>query len=145
MKRLGCQPQTGETCIDLGASPGGWTWVLANLGAQVISVDKAPLAPAIAIRPNVQPVIESAFAIRPTDYPDATWILSDIICYPERLLRLAERWLSQKPDANYLFTIKFQAPTNFEIINKFKEIEGSHLIHLHHNKHELTWLRPAPK
>jgi 23S rRNA (cytidine2498-2'-O)-methyltransferase len=26
------QPQVGQTCLDLGACLGGWTWVLANLG-----------------------------------------------------------------------------------------------------------------
>ena len=46
--RLGARPQPGETCLDLGASPGGWTFVLAQLGARVISVDKAPLEPRIA-------------------------------------------------------------------------------------------------
>ena len=29
--RLGWYPQPGETCLDLGASPGGWTWALAEL------------------------------------------------------------------------------------------------------------------
>ena len=42
---LGRRPGPGELCLDLGASPGGWTWVLAKLGARVIAVDKAPLDP----------------------------------------------------------------------------------------------------
>ena len=41
----GRRPQPGELCVDLGASPGGWTWVLAGLGARVFSLDKAELAP----------------------------------------------------------------------------------------------------
>ena len=46
--RLRRWPQPGERCLDLGASPGGWTWVLAKLGANVIAIDKAPLDPRIA-------------------------------------------------------------------------------------------------
>ena len=33
LTRIGRHPGPGETCLDLGASPGGWTWVLARLGA----------------------------------------------------------------------------------------------------------------
>ncbi len=29
---LGVKPKPGETCIDLGSSPGGWTWVLQGHG-----------------------------------------------------------------------------------------------------------------
>src|SRR5262249_20168398 len=34
---LGERPQPGELCLDLGASPGGWTWVLQRLGTSVLS------------------------------------------------------------------------------------------------------------
>ena len=55
----------GERCLDLGASPGGWTWVLARLGADVIAVDKAPLDPKVAAMPGVEWRGESAFALEP--------------------------------------------------------------------------------
>ncbi|HEX9535874.1 MAG TPA: SAM-dependent methyltransferase, partial [Stellaceae bacterium] len=45
---IGRRPGPGEICLDLGSSPGGWSWALQQMGAQVISVDKAPLAPEIA-------------------------------------------------------------------------------------------------
>ncbi len=51
--RFGRWPAPGDRCLDLGASPGGWTWVLAKLGANVTAVDKAPLAPAVAAMPGV--------------------------------------------------------------------------------------------
>lgn len=141
LTRIGHKPSPGETCLDLGASPGGWTWVLASLGADVISVDKAPLAPGIAAHPNVRMIIDSAFALSPSRFPSVDWIFSDVICYPARLLRLANHWLAHMPQARFLFTIKFQGETDFSIINSFKMIPRSNLLHLHHNKHELTWYR----
>ena len=35
---LGRHPGAGERCLDMGASPGGWTWVLQSLGAQVLGI-----------------------------------------------------------------------------------------------------------
>ena len=50
---IGRHPKPGETCIDLGASPGGWSWALSKMGAHVISVDRAELAPEIARMPGI--------------------------------------------------------------------------------------------
>ena len=69
--RIGLTPRPGDTCLDLGSSPGGWTYVLAQLGANVVSVDKAPLDPSVARFPNVHFVKSSAFALNPDDYRDA--------------------------------------------------------------------------
>ena len=65
MTWLGEVPQPGQRCLDLGSSPGGWSWVIAGLGAAVISVDKAALAPAVASRPGVEFRRGSAFAAIP--------------------------------------------------------------------------------
>ena len=62
---IGRQPGPGEKCLDLGSSPGGWSWVLQRLGAHVVSVDKAPLAPAVARLPGIEHRLDSAFALDP--------------------------------------------------------------------------------
>jgi 23S rRNA (cytidine2498-2'-O)-methyltransferase len=51
--RCGTWPRPGEKCLDAGASPGGWTWALARLGAEVIAVDRAPLEDRILAMPGV--------------------------------------------------------------------------------------------
>ena len=135
----GPRPQPGERVLDLGSSPGGWTWVLQGLGCEVVSVDKAPLDPQIAALPRVEYREESAFGLDPADIGPVDWLLSDIICYPERLLTLIERWRASGLARNYLVTIKFQGAIDLEIIEKFAAIPGANLLHQHHNKHELTW------
>jgi len=130
-------PQPGETCLDLGASPGGWSWVLASLGAKVIAVDKAPLDPKIAALKNVEWRGQSAFALEPGEKID--WLFSDIACYPERLLKLVERWLASGTVRNFVCTLKFQAQTDHATAAQFAAIPGAKLFHLHHNKHELTF------
>jgi 23S rRNA (cytidine2498-2'-O)-methyltransferase len=138
---LGVAPGAGERCLDLGSSPGGWTWVLAQLGAEVISVDKARLDPRVAALPGVTWHQESAFALDPTQFSGIDWLFSDVICYPRRLLSLVERWIVSGTCKRFVCTMKFQGPTDHETARSFAAIPGSRLLHLHHNKHELTWIR----
>ena len=141
--RLGRMPVPGQRCLDLGASPGGWSWVLQSLGATVLAVDKAPLAPDIAKLTQIEFLKASAFALEPVEVGPVDWLCSDVICYPERLLKLVERWLASGLARNFLCTLKFQGETDHETARRFAAIPGSQLFHLHHNKHELTWCRLA--
>ena len=138
---IGEKPRPGELCLDLGSSPGGWSWVLAGLGARVISVDKAPLDPRIAALPGVEVRRESAFGLELKSIGGIDWLFSDVVCYPRRLLALVERWLAAGTCRNFVCTIKFQGPTDHDTARRFAAIPGSRLLHLHHNKHELTWIR----
>lgn len=139
LTRLGVHPVAGERCIDLGASPGGWTWVIQGLGAEVTAVDKAPLAPAVAALPGVRWLGASAFGLDPEGQPPVDWLFSDVICYPSRLLSLVRRWMAAGRARNYLCTVKFQGETDHATAAAFAAIPGSRLMHLSHNKHELTW------
>jgi 23S rRNA (cytidine2498-2'-O)-methyltransferase len=138
--RLGRWPGPGERCLDLGASPGGWTWVLARLGAAVVAVDKAPLDPRVASMPGVSWRGESAFALEPASVGAVDWLFSDIVCYPTRLLRLVETWRSSGLVRNFVCTLKFQGDTDHDAAAAFAAIPGAQVLHLHHNKHELTFL-----
>lgn len=137
---LGIAPGPGESCVDLGASPGGWTWVLAGLGAEIVSVDKAPLDPRIAAMPGVTARRESAFGLDPAAIGAVDWLFSDIICYPARLLGLVERWRQTGLVRNFVCTVKFQGETDRVTQQAFAAIPGSRLFHLFNNKHELTWV-----
>lgn len=135
----GVHPKPGEHVIDMGSCPGGWTWVLDQMGAEILSVDKAPLAETVKWSPRVKPVLESAFGLDPLKVGHLDWFFSDVICYPERLLAMVRNWLEADTVRNFVCTIKFQGPTDHDSIKGFKAIPGSHLQHLSHNKHELTW------
>lgn len=137
---IGRHPGPDDLCLDLGSSPGGWTWVLHELGAQVISVDKAPLAPEVAVLPRVDYRQQSAFALEPQTVGPVDWLFSDVICYPSRLLTLVEKWIASGLVKNILCTLKFQGETDHATARRFAEIPHSELRHLAHNKHELTWI-----
>ena len=71
------------------------------------------------------------------------WIFCDVVCYPEKLFDYLQKWLCQP--VNLVCTIKFQGKGGSDIIDRFASIKESQLLHLFHNKHELTWIRICKK
>ncbi|WP_439576706.1 SAM-dependent methyltransferase [Elioraea sp.] len=140
-------PAPGETCLDLGAAPGGWTWALAQLGARVVAVDKAPLDPAVAALPGVTERRESAFGLDPAAWlrahGKADWLFSDVIAYPARLLRLVRSWIDADAARNIVCTLKFQGATDHATAEAFAAIPRTWLRHVSHNGHELMFARLA--
>jgi len=136
--RLRRQPGTGERCLDLGAAPGGWTWLLARTGAEVLAVDRAPLASEVDRLANVTVQLGSAFGLDPAEVGPVDWWCSDIIAYPDRLFALVTRWLDSGLVRNLVCTVKFQGATDHEAAARFAALPGAQLFHLSHNKHELT-------
>ena len=138
--RLPVHPRGNDICLDLGASPGGWTWVLAQLGARVIAVDRSPLQEDLMEHPLVTFKKGDAFKFNPKDNPEIDWVFSDLICYPEKLYEFLLPWLADSKPRNFVLTIKFQGENPYAILNQFQSITGSQILHLYHNKHEVTWL-----
>jgi 23S rRNA (cytidine2498-2'-O)-methyltransferase len=139
LTRLGRWPGPGETVLDLGAAPGGWTWALAQLGCDVVAVDKAQMDPAVAALPNVTIRTESAFGLEPEKQDAVDWLFSDIICYPSRLLGLVQRWQAAGRARNFVCTLKFQGETDHDTAAAFAAIPGAVVFHGAHNKHELMF------
>ena len=139
------QPTQGSRCLDMGSSPGGWTWALHELGASVISVDKAPLTPEVAGLPRVQSLARDAFTLDPQEIGPINWFFSDVICYPRKLYDLVNKWMRSGNCQKFICTLKFQGKElsleDREAIEAFSKVPGSTLRHLFHNKHELTWTR----
>jgi 23S rRNA (cytidine2498-2'-O)-methyltransferase len=140
LTRLGARPRPGELCLDLGASPGGWTWALANMGARVFSVDKAPLSPQVAAHPHVEYCAGSAFALTPDITGPVDWLFSDVACYPDRLYALLQRWREAEVRRGFVCTVKFVGETDFNALFRFSQIPGSRSCHLYYNKHEIMWM-----
>jgi 23S rRNA (cytidine2498-2'-O)-methyltransferase len=139
---LGRWPQPGEQCLDAGACPGGWTWVLAETGAATKAIDRAPLDPSVSARSNVAFSIGNTFTLKPQDLGPLDWFCSDVICYPSKLWSWLEPWIASGMVKNFVVTVKFQGKTiDWETLDRFAAVPGSRLVHLHHNKHELTWLK----
>ena len=142
LTRLGRGPKPGELCLDVGASPGGWSWVLATqLDARVVAVDRSPLSDELMRHPNIEFRGGDAFQLRPEEIP-CTWLFSDVICYPGRLYDFVNLWKGHSPNVNFVCTIKLQGEESEwqHWLEMFERIPNSKVVHLYHNKHEMTWI-----
>ena len=133
-------PKAGQKCFEAGACPGGWTWVLAELGSEILAVDRAELAPKLMKNPLVTFQAHDAFTLKPEDIGSFDWIFSDVICYPERLLDWVNMWLESGKVRNMICTIQMQGEIDYDLVSRFAQIPNSKVVHLNYNKHELTWL-----
>ncbi|MBQ9495811.1 MAG: SAM-dependent methyltransferase [Treponema sp.] len=133
-------PQKGERCFEAGASPGGWTWQLVQLGCTVLAVDRSPLAKPLMENNLVTFRAHDAFTIPVQEIGACDWVFSDVICYPVRLFEWIQKWIASGLAKNMICTIKMQGAIDWQLVDKFAAIPKSRVVHLNYNKHELTWL-----
>jgi len=139
---LGRAPRKGETVVDLGGAPGGWAWTALKRGAQVVAVDRAPLAPPAAGHPALTQIQGDAFSYVPAAPVD--WLLCDVICAPDRSLQLIEQWASQKLCQHLVVTVKLKGPANnhVQVQPIIAQLNGwgfrhARAKHLHNNHNEV--------
>ncbi len=138
-------PRPGDFCIDAGGSPGGWAWVIHRCGAEVLSIDRAPLASSVAELRGVSFQKRDAFTLLPAEFQAqgrrVDWLFADVICYPEKLYQWITKWVAAGICANFICTIKFKGEPDRATVAKFSAIADSRVLHLFHNKNELTWFK----
>lgn len=131
----------GEYCVDLGASPGGWTFIALERGANVVAVDREPLRPDLMQHANLTFVKGDGFKYEPDEPVD--WLLSDVIAFPDRIADLLTKWLSHRLCRYFCVTVKFRGREDYPKLETIKQIlvENSAdfcLRRLNSNKNEVT-------
>ncbi|GAB4445355.1 MAG: SAM-dependent methyltransferase [Turneriella sp.] len=130
-----------DTVLDLGATPGGWSYVAAQAGAQVAMIDRS--------RPDEKLFKRFArLSFRRGDglnppqelLSTATVLLSDMACEPARLFDAVQAWLALPNLRAMVCTLKFHGLSDKKLLARFGNIAGSNLYHLWYNGHELTWV-----
>lgn len=136
--RFGRRIQPGERCVDLGASPGGWTWVARQRGAHVVAVDRSPLREDLMNDSAVTFVRGDAFSYEPPRPVD--WLICDVIAAPERSIELVLQWARQRWMRHFVVTIKLRVGDHPKLDRLKSELpawsDDWYLTHLCANKHE---------
>jgi len=115
---LGRRIAPGETCVDLGAAPGSWSYVALHRGARVIAVDRAPLRADLMRHRSLVFRKGDAFAYKPEAPVD--WLLCDVIAAPERSIGLLMDWLRERRSRRFVVTIKFKGREDYAKLEPLK-------------------------
>lgn len=83
----------GMTAVDLGASPGGWTWQLVNRDIEVMAVDNGPMNADLLDSGLVGHYRADGFSFRPKRPVD--WMVCDIVEKPAKNAALLETWIGE--------------------------------------------------
>jgi len=135
----------GMTAIDLGASPGGWTWQLVQRGLMVIAVDNGAMDPALLETGQVKHRRDDGFHYRPAEPVD--WMVCDMVESPARIARLAAQWIAQGWCAETIFNLKLPMKKRWEEVERCRGIVdealggGGYYLrikHLYHDREEVT-------
>jgi 23S rRNA (cytidine2498-2'-O)-methyltransferase len=138
--RFGRGIRAGETCVDLGASPGSWTYVAAQRGARVVAVDRADLREDLMRDQRVRFVAGDAFRYQPEEPVD--WLLCDVIAAPERTAALLLDWLGKGWCRHFIVTLKFGDTAETQLLDSLKRqlsslVRELYVLRLCANKKEI--------
>jgi 23S rRNA (cytidine2498-2'-O)-methyltransferase len=116
--RMGRRIENGQSCVDLGASPGSWSYVALNRGAQVTAVDRSELREDLMRHPGLRLEIADAFKFKPEEVVD--WLVCDVIAAPQRSMDLLLEWLRERRMRNFVVTIKFKGQDEYALLETLK-------------------------
>jgi 23S rRNA (cytidine2498-2'-O)-methyltransferase len=144
---LGAEPRPGETAVDLGAAPGGWSYSAAKRGARVIAIDNGPLKGGARNHPQITHRCEDAFRFRPGDDRACDWLLCDLVEEPHHVVRqIAEPWLRQRWCRRFVINLKFGRVDPIALAGELRAPDsvfssaatGVSIRHLYHDREEFT-------
>lgn len=117
--RLGQQIERSQTVVDLGASPGSWSYVALQRGAYVTAVDRSPLRDDLMRDPHLGFHQGDAFKFKP-EVPPIDWLICDIIAAPQRSIDLLLEWLRERQMRRFVVTIKFKGTDEYPVLDQLK-------------------------
>jgi 23S rRNA (cytidine2498-2'-O)-methyltransferase len=135
----------GMSAVDLGASPGGWTYQLVQRHLRVMAVDNGPMDAALLETGQVKHRREDGFHFRPAEPVD--WMVCDMVEQPSRIAELAARWLREGWCRETIFNLKLPMKKRWEEVQACRERIDAGLgevparlrvKHLYHDREEVT-------
>lgn len=143
------QLRPGRRAVDLGASPGGWTWQIVHRGMKVTAVDNGPMDANLMESGLVEHLRADGFTFRPRHPVD--WLVCDMVEKPARVVDLIARWFERGDCRAAIFNLKLPMKRRFEEVLLAREVLHGRLAklgapwrmqmrQLYHDREEITCL-----
>ncbi len=134
----------GMRAADLGAAPGGWTWVLTRHKLQVTAIDNGPLREHVMDTGLVQHLRADGFAWHPSKPLD--WMVCDMVEQPSRVAARMAEWFREGWCRHAIFNLKLPMKKRWQetrlCLDRFEAQAGRPLTirakQLYHDREEIT-------
>ena len=139
---LGREPEPNDLCVDLGAAPGGWTYVLLDKRARVLAVDMGKLAPSLRNKKGCYHLERDAFTFEPDEPVD--WLFADLAFRPLDTAGLFCRWARRGWARFLVANIKLPMKQKAATIERIREMlldagwSSLKIRQLYHDREEVT-------
>ncbi len=136
--------QPGMTAADLGAAPGGWTWVLTREHLRISSVDNGPLRQHVLDTGLVEHLRADGFHWKPSQPLD--WMVCDMVEQPRRVAERMATWVREGWCRHTIFNLKLPMKKRWDetrlCLDLFREQAQRPLTvrarQLYHDREEIT-------
>lgn len=140
----------GMCAADLGAAPGGWSWILARHHFKVIAVDNGPMAESAMATGLVDHIRADGFSWKPPKPQD--WLVCDMVESPRKVASRMAEWFALGWCEHAIFNLKLPMKKRWEetrqCLDAFREQAGKPLIvrarQLYHDREEITVFATNP-
>jgi len=137
----------GMRAVDLGAAPGGWSWVLAQRGIRVTAVDNGPMAATAMATEMIEHVRADGFTYRP--HHPVNWLICDMVESPSRIAQLVAEWIARGHARHAIFNLKLPMKKRLDEVRRCEAIIEARLERedmaytieikqLYHDREEVT-------
>lgn len=136
----------GVRAADLGAAPGGWTWVLTRHGVHVTAIDNGPLREHVIDTGLVEHLRADGFRWQPPQPLD--WMVCDMVEQPRRVAERMAMWFREGWCRHAIFNLKLPMKKRWDetvlCLDLLQRQAGLPLTvrarHLYHDREEITVL-----
>ncbi len=138
--------QPGMRAADLGAAPGGWTWILTRHGLRVIAIDNGPLRDHVMQTGLVEHLRADGFTWQPQQPLD--WMVCDMVEQPRRVAERMATWFREGWCRHAVFNLKLPMKKRWDETQRCLDdvLQQSHRAlrirakQLYHDREEITVL-----